>query len=216
MNPELFKPAGAPNGGVIIVAHGSDGLVDNERGKWKTMMREYATELSGRGFVVLVPDYFALTGTKPPTNPDEFALHRDTWQNALATVISDAATPKGIDPSRVGLLGFSLGGHLMLRLRSMGKVLVSYFAPEFLELGGLGPVNSCPLRALLHHGTGDTLVPFVPNAGDIEQTLRKEKAEVELIPYDRAGHGFVGGDPANTDASTKSKASTMEFFGKYL
>src|SRR6266853_6536589 len=208
MKPEFFKPVGTPNGGAIVVAHGSDGLVDNERGDWKTMICDYATELSGKGFVVLVPDYFALTGTKPPTTLADYAFHRDTWQKALTTVISDASAMKGIDASRVGLLGFSLGGHLILRLRSVSKVLVSYFAPEFLELGGLGPVNIGPLRSLLHHGTGDTLVPFVPNAGDIEQTLRKEKAEVELIPYDRAGHGFVGGDADNTSASEKSKAST--------
>jgi hypothetical protein len=34
---KLFKPLGTPNGAVIVIAHGSDGMVDNENGPWLTM-----------------------------------------------------------------------------------------------------------------------------------------------------------------------------------
>jgi dienelactone hydrolase len=213
MNPELFKPAGTPNGGVITIAHGSDGLVDNARGNWMTMIREYAAELSQQGFTILLPDYFALTGTKPPETLPDYAANRDTWQNALAKVIADASTIKGIEASRIGLLGFSLGGHLVLRLRSTAKVLVSYFAPE---LDGLEPRNARPLQALLHHGKKDSLVHLDPNAIHIEATLKAEGASVELVRYKNAEHGFAGTDPDNVNAARESKAATLTFFASNL
>jgi dienelactone hydrolase len=43
-----------------------------------------------------------------------------------------------------------------------------------------------------------------------------KKAIVKLISYDGPGHGFVGVDRANTDASKKSKAATLEFFATHL
>jgi dienelactone hydrolase len=180
------------------------------------MIREYAAELSQQGFTVLLPDYFALTGTKPPETKADYAANRDTWQKGLAKVIADASAMKGIDPARIGLLGFSLGGYLVLRLRSTAKVLVSYFAPEFRELDGLGPQNVRPLLALLHHGKKDSLVHLDPNAIHIEATLKAEGASVELVRYDNAEHGFSGTDADNTKAAKDSKTATLAFFAANL
>jgi hypothetical protein len=35
---EQFNPTSTPNGGAIIIAHGSDGIVNNANGAWLTMM----------------------------------------------------------------------------------------------------------------------------------------------------------------------------------
>ncbi len=89
------------------------------------------------------------------------------------------------------------------------------------ELGGIGPGGGHPLHALLHHGRRlpdgieDSIVDYA-NATGIEVVLRKEGADVTLIPYDGAGHGFAGTDPSNTKARTDSKASTLAFFEKFL
>ncbi len=74
--PEIFHPKGKQNGGGIVIAHGSDGLVDNEHGKWRRMIMEYAKELSDKGFVVVVPNYFAITKTKPPSTATPRRLAR--------------------------------------------------------------------------------------------------------------------------------------------
>jgi len=100
-------------------------------------------------------------------------------------------TLAGVDTNRVGLLGFSLGGHLCLQVRSTSKVLVEFFAPL---LDGIGTGGGPGLRAQIHHGTGDSLVPFESNATPIEQELSKGGASTEVNDYRGAGHGFVGTD----------------------
>lgn len=37
---ELYNPAGTPNGGVVVIAYGSDGMND----PWATMIRDYAIQ----------------------------------------------------------------------------------------------------------------------------------------------------------------------------
>ena len=60
---ELFEPAPPPATptGVVVVAYGSDGLVDNENGPWKTMIEGYAQALAQDGFVALIPDFLVRT-----------------------------------------------------------------------------------------------------------------------------------------------------------
>ncbi|MDQ3583549.1 MAG: dienelactone hydrolase family protein [Pseudomonadota bacterium] len=167
---ELYNPAGTPNGGVVVIAYGSDGMND----PWATMIRDYAIQLSQKGFVALIPDYFVSTGTKSGLALDAIPIHRDTWQTAVADAVAHAKTLPSVNASRVGLLGFSLGGHLCLRLRATAKVLVEFFAPELAEFGGLGLTKSLTLHAQIHHGLADNLVPFHPNADNIDKTPKTE------------------------------------------
>ena len=53
---EVHKPTSA-NGGVVIIAYGSDGMINNDHGKWATMLREYADDLAAKGFTAIIPDY---------------------------------------------------------------------------------------------------------------------------------------------------------------
>ena len=216
---ELFSPAGAPNGGAIVLAYGSDGFVDNAHGPWATMLRGYATELAGKGFTAVVPDYFQRTGTHPGDIDYENGgarliwLHRDEWQATLGDAVAYAQTLPGVNRQRIGLLGFSLGGHLCLRIRSSAKVLVEFFAPI---LDGLGPDRVPSLLAQIHHGRGDKLVAFDDNAKRIDQELRAGGVTTELWSYAGAKHGFAGDDASNTKARTLSKTRTIDFFTAHL
>jgi carboxymethylenebutenolidase len=217
---ELFAP-GAANGGTIIVVYGSDGLNDTERGPWKTMIEGYAEELAQRGFIALIPEYFARTGPVSPIDPalvpEMIQLHRSEWQETLADAVTFAKTLRDVDGSRIGLLGFSLGGHLVLRLRAIPKVLVEFFAPELPLIGGLGSSVRLTLDAQIHHGKADDVVPFDPNAKNIDDQLRVSGASSTLFhDYDGAGHGFTGSDRPNAEARTKAKDRTITFFGEKL
>jgi hypothetical protein len=53
---EVFSLGSGHNGGVVILAYGSDGLVDNRDGQWATMIRGYASDIAQNGFLALIPD----------------------------------------------------------------------------------------------------------------------------------------------------------------
>ncbi len=200
---EHYKPKGTPNGGAVIVAYGSDGMKE----PWATMIREYAAELSQRNYNVLIPDYLPSAATTPREQvfaqiPGKLPL----WQTAIDATINFAATP------RVALLGFSLGGHLCLRLRHRAKVLVEFFAPELI---GIGAAATPVPRAQIHHGEADELVVYA-NAIRIEKQLKAEGTLVELCSYPGAVHGFPASDPNSLAASHTAKSRTLAFIAKHL
>jgi len=152
-------------------------MIDNPHGKWATMVREYASDLADKGFTAVIPDYFQRTGTAAGSidyrrdGSQIVAQHRDSWAEALNDAVTYAKTLAGVDPKRVGLLGFSLGGHLCLRVRSTAKVVVEFFAPL---LDGIGAGGGSGLWAQIHHGTGDSLVPFASNATPIKARAHQD------------------------------------------
>ncbi|MCB1824923.1 MAG: dienelactone hydrolase family protein [Candidatus Competibacteraceae bacterium] len=213
---ELYAPAGTgiSETGLVVVTYGSDGLTDNLSGPWATMIRDYAESLANSGLVAMIPDYFAVTGTQPgPSIFDVIAEHRDKWQSAISDAIDHARTTSLVSTSRIGLLGFSLGGHLCLRLRDKADVLVEYFAPVLDGIGTPGNLT----HAQIHHGTADSLPGTgFSNAEAIKTTLKREGTSTELFAYAGASHGFIGDDQANTDARKLSKDRTLEFFRSHL
>jgi dienelactone hydrolase len=112
-------------------------------------------------------------------------------------------------------LGFSLGGHLCLRLRGETTALVEYFAPELPELGGIGSVKTPAQHIQIHHGLADLLVPY-SNTDAITASLEHESTIREVFSYEGAGHGFAGADPNNATARRSSKDRTLAFFENNL
>lgn len=209
---EVFNATGAPNRGLVAVVHGSDGM--NE--PWAAEIRGYATNLATKGFTVLIPHYFDKTGTTPGLAVfDQLSSNLDSWQEAVADTVMYGKTVLGISASCVGLLGFSLGGHICLRLRGNAKVLVEFFAPSLPEVGGLGPGWPPVPHVQIHHGTADLLVPY-SNAESIAAALKLEGTAVELFAYEGAGHGFIGVDPNNATARRSSEDRTLSFFEGHL
>ena len=209
---EAFGPAGTPNGAAIVIAHGSDGMKE----PWAAMIREYASELAGKGFTALVPRYFNKTGTDAgPKVFSELPAHLHSWTEAVGDAVTHAKTLPGISPLRVGLLGFSLGGHICLRLRGSAKALVEFFAPELRELGGLGSAGARGLQIQIHHGLADMLVPF-SNAQRVIAVLKPEGTVPEVFSYEGAGHGFAGADPNNATARRSAKVRTLAFLEKHV
>jgi dienelactone hydrolase len=211
---DLYPPAGPANKAAIILAYGSDGLIDNKNGAWATTIGKHAQALALKGFHALVPDYFLRTRTPPNSidyqhgGADVVLMNKGAWQSTLADAVQYAKTVPGIDPSRIGLLGYSLGGYLSLRLRAQAKAIVAFFPPL---MDGIGPGTTAGLPVQIHYGDQDPL-KFATNAGPIQRELEDGGAVVKVHCYLGANHGFSGSDPANTDASAKSKARMIEFF----
>jgi dienelactone hydrolase len=131
----------------------------------------------------------------------------------MVDAVNHAKTLDGVDAARIALVGFSLGGHLCLRLRKEAKLLVEFFAPV---LDGLGPSVPLKLQVQIHHGKVDSLVAFDANAEKIAQELRTSGASVTLYSYEGAEHGFVGEDSANQKARAESKERCLNLLETYL
>ncbi|MBW3598966.1 MAG: dienelactone hydrolase family protein, partial [Planctomycetes bacterium] len=183
-------------------------------GRWKTMIRDYAESLASSGFVAMIPDFLAVTGTTPGKAAlVSLSTNRGKWQTAISDAIDHSKGLPAVDTARIGLLGFSLGGHLCLRLRAKGKILVEYFAPI---LDGIGPAGTLK-RAQIHHGEADHFPGTgFSNAKTIRKRLELEGTSTEVFAYPGAGHGFIGDDQANADARTLSKEATLTFFQIHL
>lgn len=217
---DFFHLSTGHNGALIIIAYGSDGLIDNQNGPWKTMIEGYAIDLATKGFVTAIPDYFAASGTSPgdlnPQNPtmyiEQIAANRGAWLTALKDSFIELAKPSlisGIDSSRIGLLGFSLGGHLCARLAGQARASVLFFAPY---MDGLGTLGSLSGHVEIHHGADDFLA-YSSNAEVIEKKLSERGANVVLWPaYPGAVHGFVGSDLDDGNARLLSHTRTLNFF----
>jgi dienelactone hydrolase len=214
MTAELHAPAHAVGAGLVVILYGSDGLTDHLTGPWKTMIRGYASDLAEKGFCAVIPDYLSVTKTNPGQDVyGSMATNMGFWQSALSDAMDQAVIATKADPRRVGLLGFSLGGHLALRLRCKAKVLVEFFAPAFDGIGTPGTLT----HAQIHHGKADEMVATgFPNAAAIKAQLANEGTATELCGYDGARHGFIGADPDNTHAREESKTRTLAFFQSFL
>lgn len=205
---ERFTPApGAARGGTVVIAHGSDGVTDHLSGPWATTMRDISQALAKSGFSVLLPYYFEKTGTDPgvPAMQSMFG-HMAAWQTALADAVIFTGS------ARVALVGFSLGGHLSLKLRGVVPVVVEFFAPL---LNGLGPAPAPRARVQIHHGEDDGLVD-VANADQIARLLTEEGAAPDLHRYEKAGHGFGGAKPGDIKALKLAKQRTLDFVSANL
>lgn len=204
---ELYKPSRTTPTGLVVIAYGTEGWKD----PWTKMMRGYAEDLAGRGLFALMPDYFFRTGTKHGGAAGaEIADKQDDWTSALVDSVAYGRTVPGVDGTRIGMLGFSLGGYLCLRARGAAKpkALVEYFAPLFKGIGAAGRV---PV-AQIHHGTKDVGPTAFEHADTIANILRLERTDVKVFEYEDATHGFAGPTAADKKAAVESKAETIKFF----
>lgn len=182
---ELFAPAGTGRHPVVCALHGSGGLND-------TGALRVGELLAHQGFCVVVPHYFAATGTRwaeAPTIWREFP----TWMRAVSHCLDFAAGLPNADRGRIGLIGFSLGAYLALALGTQQprvKAIVDFF-------GGLtehfvkGLIQMPPV--LILHGEADVVVP-VSEAHKLAHTLQERGIPYEMKIYKQAGHGFHGFD----------------------
>ncbi len=109
----------------------------------------------------------------------------------LWDAVSFVADQPQVDPDRIGLLGFSLGGYLAVSAAAIdGRV---HAVVEFF--GGLPKEMKffmrrlCPM--LILHGEQDATVP-VAEAYHLQEVLEKKKIPYEIKIYPGAGHGFSG------------------------
>jgi carboxymethylenebutenolidase len=185
----------------VIGLHGSGGGHGS--------MAEPATLLAGQGFAVYVLHYFDRTDTVSADGLQTIARHFPAWMKTLWDSVSFVAHRPEVDPTRIGLMGFSLGAYLSLSAASIDsriQAVVEFFGGFPKEMK-LFMRRLCPV--LILHGDQDNTVP-VQEAYHLQQLLEKKHIPYEIQIYSGVGHGF------SAEIWRDAGLRTLAFLNKHL
>ncbi len=212
------KLAGATAPGVLV-AHDWTGF--------GPFPRERAEQLARLGYIALALDMYG-QGVHAK-NPDEAkklssafyakpALFAARAQAALAELLKQP----GVDPERIGAIGFCFGGATVLELARSGANVkgVVTFHGSLAPGSPIAPGGIKAKEILVLHGSRDPLVTPADVAKFMDE-MNTAKVPFRLVAYPDAVHAFTnpeaGNDPAkptayNAEAATAAYAEMTAFF----
>ena len=214
--PVKLDGASAPG---VLVAHDWTGF--------GPFPRERAEQLAQLGYVAFALDMYGKgIHAKNPEEAGKLAgafyknpsLFRTRAQAALAELLKQP----GVDPERIGAIGFCFGGATVLELARSGanvKGVVTFHG----SLKASSPAKEGDIKAkeiLVLHGSRDPLVPPADVAGFMDE-MNAAKVPFRLVAYPNAVHAFTnpeaGNDPAkptayNAPAAEAAYAEMTAFF----
>lgn len=203
---EVFQPATSGKHAAVMLLYGAAGLT-----RRADQFRDYGSRLAEHGSVVFLIHYFDATQSEEAgeINSDRFPL----WWRAVEDGVSFAQHQTFVDRSRIGVLGFSLGGFVALAEAAQDrrvKAVAEYY-------GGMSEDFERSVRrmppTLILHGDKDSIVP-VSQAYAIHKFLTKLGVPSELRVYPGQEHGFDSeGDPASAKDAWERM---LAFFDRYL
>ena len=196
-----FEPGWPGKFPALLILHGANGPMS-------TFIGDYAQYLANVGYVVSFVHYFDATNTHYADRAEMQEHFRD-WVEVVEDAVGNAAKHPKVDPERIGLIGYSLGGFLALSLASQDPRVSAVVS----VVGGIPEAFAKSARrmppALILHGANDTRVP-VKEAQRVEELLKRLNTPYELKIYPGQGHFFHG--HAQIDALTR----TFSFLQKHL
>jgi dienelactone hydrolase len=164
----------------------------NSLDKVGEVYRAIARRVAEEGYVVLMVHFFDTTGHKKGIDDPKKITEKDfrAWMAAVRGAVGYARKLPGVEPKRVGLLGFSLGGYLCLSVAADKELGIAAVASYF---GGVPDKLCRGLRWLpptfVVAGGRDTLVPVARSYAVIGLCLARGVPCAYKI-YDKQGHLF--------------------------
>jgi carboxymethylenebutenolidase len=201
----VAEPAGPPAGGVVVV-HDWFGRLPH--------VRLACDDLAEAGLVALAPDLYDGRTTTDPEQAEQLmgALDAGRAGARLAAAADELRGRTG--GRRVGALGFSMGGSLVLLEATSGKLdaVAAYYAA--LEEHERAPIP-CPVLLQLAEAD-DWEPPDTPERFAVG--LRAAGTEVEVHTWPGTGHSFANRDvPAHAAAqAAEAWAVTVAFLRRHL
>jgi len=174
----------------MVIAHGSGGILPGREDAW-------AARLNRLGIATFIVDSFAPRGLASTARDQSRLSTMANLADALAA-LSLLATHPRLDPSRIGVMGFSRGGQVALysSLEPLSRGMIAGDL-RFAAHVALYPSCSIPYRArqvsrapmLMLLGGADDYTP-AGACRDYAAWFQAQGAPVETITYDGANHDF--------------------------
>ena len=178
----------------VVVIHQWMGLTEHER--------KVSDDLAKLGYVALAADIYGKGNH--PANAGEagklagsFKSDRALYRRRIAAAIETLKAQKGVDGSRIAVIGFCFGGTGALEAARGGlpvKCVVSFHGGLDVPAGYTpGPITA---KVLVCHGADD---PFVPakDVAAFQEEMRQAKADYVFVAYSGAVHAFTQKEAGN-------------------
>jgi carboxymethylenebutenolidase len=208
----LYTPSGKGPFPAIVVIHEWWGLND-----W---VKEQASKLSDEGYVTLAVDLYRGKVASAPDEAHELmrGLPQDRADGDLRAAVAFLKTQKGVNPERIGAIGWCMGGGFSLDMALQEPTLaadVVNYGHLATDEDSLKRINA-PILGIF--GAQDRGIS-VEDVNKFEQQLMKLGKKVEIKIYPDAGHGFE--NPNNTAGYRAADAADAwqrftAFFATYL
>ncbi len=187
---ELFSPLSGPAWPTVVVAYGTEQM----NAPFGQLIRDFSSELAAKGLLAFIPDYFASTNTPPGLesvfSPNGAQARFNRWIAVLTDAITYVQGIAGVAVGRTALVGFSLGGHLVLRAAAgpYVKAVVDFFGPIATVGSAITPSISKTLPPVqIHHGEKDVIVHY-RDSESLDTWLNSHTVPHEFCRYPSNGH----------------------------
>jgi carboxymethylenebutenolidase len=204
-------PVGKAPFPAVIVVHEWWGL--------NGQIRDVAKQFARQGYVAVVPDLYH---GKVATDPEQAhvlmrGLDDEKATADLARAASWLRTERRVGKSRIGVIGFCMGGSYALQLAlesAEPAAVVMFYGNPVTDVAQLRRLRA-PLQG--HFGQTDDGIP-ASRVEAFRTALRRAGKSAEIELYPGAGHAFMhDGRPSfHADAARKAWARTLAFFQKHL
>ena len=193
----------------------------------ETFIHSIVDRLGADGYVSAAPDlYHRQDGSGEPLERMARLKDVEVIQDVTATLDFLCALPI-VDPARVGIIGFCMGGRVAYMMAGTDKRLraaVVYYGGNIMKPWGEGAPTpfartadiGCPI--LFHFGDEDTN-PSPADRAKLDEELTRHGKAHEFFTYPKAGHAFMNFANPDRYRETASEASwprTIDFLGRTL
>jgi len=210
MDTFLAKPEGTGPFPGMIVIHEIFGLNDN--------IRQISREFAGQGYAALAVDLFSNRSRALCMMQIFYGMMFRPLNNSMLDDLNSAfdvlkKTP-GVDPNRIGVVGFCMGGAyaLQMAISSKGMKAASVFYganPKPLD----AVAQACPVMGSYPDKDFTTQA-----ARDLEARLEKYEIPHDIKIYENTQHSFYSQQrtPFEVEASKDAWQRMLNFFGEHI
>jgi dipeptidyl aminopeptidase/acylaminoacyl peptidase len=200
---EAFFPPGGDRSPALLLLHGASGMNGGNR-----YIPHVAGALAAEGLTTVLVRYFDASETSRADDA-EIKRHYNRWLQAIDDAVTAVAQFPEVDPERLAVVGYSLGGYLAVAYAARDRRIRAVV--EFA--GGIDPefakgVTHLPPTFIVH-GEKDWRVPF-KRAAELEAVLQRVGTPYETKYFPGEGHLL---SPA---AALVSLTAAADFLNRHL